>query len=202
MNRRLLLLSFTIVIITIIFFVQEIMSYEEGIKRLTEQKEESEQIISLLSGNMKMHYTYADQPLEDMILQDESRNEIQLSKLLDGKETLVFKFSSSNCSTCIQSGFSALRKIAKNIPRERLIILADKSNRREVQALSNSMGLDYPIYLADDNAFSHMLRDENVPFVFVIGEDLRMKDLFIPMKELPDYSDMYYRIIWKKYFHK
>ena len=185
MNRRLLLLSFTIVIITIIFFVQEIMSKDRGIKTLTEQKEESEQIISLLSGNMKMHYTYADQQLEDMILRDESRNEIQLSKLLEGKETLVFKFSSSNCSTCIQSGFSALRKIAKNIPRERLIILADKSNRREVQALSNSMG-----------------RDENVPFVFIIGEDLRMKDLFIPMKELPDYSDMYYRIIWKKYFHK
>ena len=64
------------------------------------------------------------------------------------------------------------------------------------------MGLDYPIYLVDDNAFSHILRDENVPFVFIIGEDLRMKDLFIPMKELPDYSDMYYRIIWKKYFHK
>ncbi len=202
MNRRLLLLSFTIVIITIIFFVQEIMSKDRGIKTLTEQKEESEQIISLLSGNMKMHYTYADQQLEDMILRDESRNEIQLSKLLEGKETLVFKFSSSNCSTCIQSGFSALRKIAKNIPRERLIILADKSNRREVQALSNSMGLDYPIYLVDDNAFSHILRDENVPFVFIIGEDLRMKDLFIPMKELPDYSDMYYRIIWKKYFHK
>ena len=202
MNRRLLLLSFTIVIITIIFFVQEIMSKDRGIKTLTEQKEESEQIISLLSGNMKMHYTYADQQLEDMILRDESRNEIQLSKLLEGKETLVFKFSSSNCSTCIQSGFSALRKIAKIIPRERLIILADKSNRREVKALSNSMGLDYPIYLVDDNAFSHILRDENVPFVFIIGEDLRMKDLFIPMKELPDYSDMYYRIIWKKYFHK
>ena len=79
MNRRLLLLSFTIVIITIIFFVQEIMSKDRGIKTLTEQKEESEQIISLLSGNMKMHYTYADQQLEDMILRDESRNEIQLS---------------------------------------------------------------------------------------------------------------------------
>lgn len=202
MNRRLLLLSFTIVVIAIIFFVQEITNKDRGIKTLAGQKEEREQIISLLSGNMKMHYTYADQQLEDIILRDKSHNEIQLSKLLEGKETLVFKFSSSNCSTCIQSGFSALRKIARNIPRERLIILADKSNRREVQALSNSMGLDYPIYLADDNAFSHMLRDENVPFVFVIGEDLRMKDLFIPMKELPDYSDMYYRIIWKKYFHK
>lgn len=26
---------------------------------------------------------------------------------------------------------------------------------------------------------------------------MRMKDLFIPMKELPDLSDLYYRIIWK-----
>ena len=41
MNRRLLLLSFTIVIITIIFFVQEIMSKDRGIKTLTEQKEEA-----------------------------------------------------------------------------------------------------------------------------------------------------------------
>ena len=173
---------------------------QSEVEVLTDQKRNYEQILSLLFGNMRMHYTYADRQLEDIVLTNKSKEEIWLSDLLKEGDALVFKFSSSNCSTCIQSGFTDLKQIAKNIPQERLIVLADKSNKREIQALSNSMNLVYPIYLVNDTAFSYILRDENVPFVFVIGEDLRMKDLFIPMKELPDYSDTYYRIVWKKYF--
>lgn len=169
---------------------------------LTEQKNSVEQLISLLYGNMKMHYTYAERDLEDIILLNNNQKKVKLSSLVGEKEKLVFKFSPSNCSTCIQSGFAALRKIAKNISNDQIIIITDKTNRREIRALANSMNLDYPIYLADDKDFNNILQKENIPFTFIIDKDLRMKDLFIPMKELPDYSDMYYRIIWKKYFYK
>lgn len=151
---------------------------------------------------MKMHYTYAERDLKDIILLNNNQKKVKLSSLVGGKEKLVFKFSPSNCSTCIQSGFAALRKIAKNISNDQIIIITDKTNRREIRALANSMNLDYPIYLADDKDFNNILQKENIPFTFIIDKDLRMKDLFIPMKELPDYSDMYYRIIWKKYFYK
>lgn len=151
---------------------------------------------------MKMHYTYAERDLKDIILLNNNQKKVKLSSLVGGKEKLVFKFSPSNCSTCIQSGFAAFRKIAKNISNDQIIIITDKTNRREIRALANSMNLDYPIYLADDKDFNNILQKENIPFTFIIDKDLRMKDLFIPMKELPDYSDMYYRIIWKKYFYK
>lgn len=151
---------------------------------------------------MKLHYTYAERELKDIVLLNSSLEKVRLSSLVGGKEKLVFKFSPSNCFTCIQSGFTALRKIVKNISNDQIIIIADKANRREIRALANSMHLDYPIYLADDKDFNTILQKENIPFTFVIDKELRMRDLFIPMKELPDYSDMYYRIIWKKYFYK
>ena len=155
-----------------------------ALERLSEEKRGVELALSLLSGNMKMHYVYA------------------ISEFLNGEEKLVFKFSTSNCSTCVQSGFSTLRKLMRNLSSDQLLVIADRSNRREVRALANSLDLDFPIYMAEKGAFGDMLLNENVPFVFVLGSDLRMKDLFIPMKELPDYTDMYYRIVWKKYFSK
>lgn len=173
-----------------------------ALERLSEEKRGVELALSLLSGNMKMHYVYADRKLEDISLQDESREEKKISEFLNGEEKLVFKFSTSNCSTCVQSGFSTLRKLMRNLSSDQLLVIADRSNRREVRALANSLDLDFPIYMAEKGAFGDMLLNENVPFVFVLGSDLRMKDLFIPMKELPDYTDMYYRIVWKKYFSK
>ena len=58
----------------------------------------------------------------------------------------------------------------------------------------------YPIYLSKDSAFSTILKEENIPFIFVMNERLCMDDLFIPIKEMPNYSDLYFHIIETKYF--
>lgn len=190
---------FVIVVVYLVIDRKDLLSKQE---LLIEQNEEVRQINSLLYGNMKLHYIYAERTLQDMILWDKSLNKVTLSDLVDDNEKLVFKFSPSNCSSCIQSSFAALKKIANIISDNQIIIIADKANRREIQALSNSMHLRYPIYLVDEKEFNDILREENIPFTFVIGRDLIMKDLFIPMKELPEFSDMYYRVIWKKYFYE
>lgn len=200
MKKYIIILLSIIVGGVIIFLIQSGLGKVSQIETLSARLEEKEAMFALLSGNMKMHYTYSEYPLSDMKLLDKNRNEITLSKLLKGKEKVVFKFSSDNCSSCIQFGFSSIQKLMRHISEDQLIIIADNSNRREVQALVNSLNLSYPIFLAETTAFERVLKKENTPFVFVVGADLHMKDLFIPMKELPEYADMYYQTIWKKYF--
>lgn len=186
----------------LIYSIRDAMHNDVQIAKQSETLEVQKQMLTLLSGNMKMHYVYSESQLPDMTLLDKDRNAIKLSALLNGEDKVVFKFSSTNCSSCIQHSFSSVRKLMGKLAKDKLIIIADNSNRRELQALVNSLSLSLPVYLTEDTVFHYILEKENVPFFFVIREDLRMKDLFIPMKELPDLSDLYYRIIWKKYFDK
>ena len=149
------------------------------------------QILSLLLGNMQMHYTYSECQLPDIILIDKLKNEITLSSIIADKRKLVLKFSPQNCYPCIEFSMSCL---------ERLLIIISDANYREYQAISNSLQSDIPIYLSKDTTLSTILKEENTPFIFVMDERLYMDDLFIPIKELPNYSDLYFHIMKTKYF--
>lgn len=50
------------------------------------------------------------------------------------------------------------------LAKDKLIIIADNSNRRELQALVNSLSLSLPVYLTEDTVFHYILEKENVPF--------------------------------------
>lgn len=204
MKRTTCLLIILIVLLSagLIYAMRYAMDKDTQIKNQSVALGVQKQMFALLSGNMKMHYVYSECQLADMTLLDKDRNAIKLSALLNGEDKVVFKFSLTNCSSCIQHSFSSVRKLMGKLPKDKIIIVADNSNRRELQALVNSLSLSLPVYLTEDTVFHSILEKENVPFFFIIGKDLRMKDLFIPMKELPDLSDLYYRIIWKKYFDK
>lgn len=146
------------------------------------------QILSLLLGNMQMHYTYSECQLPDIILIDKLKNEITLSSIIADKRKLVLKFSPQNCYPCIEFSMSCLEKFALSIPniKERLLIIISDANYREYQAISNSLQSDIPIYLSKDTTLSTILKEENTPFIFVMDERLYMDDLFIPIKELPN----------------
>lgn len=98
------------------------------------------QILSLLLGNMQMHYTYSECQLPDIILIDKLKNEITLSSIIADKRKLVLKFSPQNCYPCIEFSMSCLEKFALSIPniKERLLIIISDANYREYQAISNS----------------------------------------------------------------
>lgn len=152
------------------------------------------QILSLLLGNMQMHYTYSECQLPDIRLIDKLKNEITLASNVADKRKLVLTFSPQNCYPCIEFSMSCLEKFALSIPKikERLLIIIGDDNYREYQAISNSLQSDISIYLSKDTTLSTILKKEDVPFIFVMDERLYMDDLFIPIKELPNYSDLYF----------
>ena len=125
------------------------------------------QILSLLLGNMQMHYTYSECQLPDIILIDKLKNEITLSSIIADKRKLVLKFSPQNCYPCIEFSMSCLEKFALSIPniKERLLIIISDANYREYQAISNSLQSDIPIYLSKGEFYqfnlSSCIRQQN-----------------------------------------
>lgn len=203
MNKYLAASVILLLLVSILLSINSIRQkrmLSEKVCALSDVEQEKRSLLDLVYGNMKMHYAYAEFHFQDFILLDKERNKVKFSTIIGSSAKVIYKFSSSNCSSCIQSGLASIQKLIRKIPENQLIIVADGSTRRELQALSNSLHLNYPIYLTEDGAFDTILRKENIPFMFVVGPDMQMKDLFIPMKELPEYSEMYYHTIWRKYF--
>ncbi|WP_305734442.1 hypothetical protein, partial [uncultured Phocaeicola sp.] len=83
------------------------------------------QILSLLLGNIQMHYTYSECQLPDIILIDKLKNEITLSSIIADKRKLALKFSPQNCYSCIEFAMSCLEELALSKPniKERLLII-------------------------------------------------------------------------------
>lgn len=202
-NKYLVISIILLLLVSILFSISNFKQKKmlaEKVDELYQVEQEKRSLLDLVYGNMKMHYAYSEFHFQDFILLDKDRNKVKFSSIIDNGTKVIYKFSSSNCSSCIQSGLTSIQKLIRKIPENHLVIIADGSTRRELQALSNSLHLDYPIYLAEEGTFDAILKKENIPFVFIVGPDMQMKDLFIPMKELPEYSEMYYHTIWRKYF--
>ena len=112
------------------------------------------QILSLLLGNMQMHYTYSECQLPDIILIDKLKNEITLSSIIADKRKLVLKFSPQNCYPCIEFSMSCLEKFALSIPNIKeedafykpVIVNADYINKQEVNMTENVGNGDVATY--------------------------------------------------------
>ena len=44
--------------------------------------------------------------------------------------------------------------------------------------------------------------ERDAPFLFVLDSSRLMKDVFFPLKEMPNLSEMYYNTVYEKYFKK
>lgn len=173
---------------------QEITKIIEGIS-------DSAIYYDLLRGNMSMYYSYNETPLADFIVKDRNKNEFKLSQLLDKEYKLIYKYSNTNCFSCIEIELQRIEEVAKRISKERILILAEYSNMREFTAFIEERKLDLPIYYIKKEDFkSLVLEKENVPFVCLLNKDLKISHLFIPIKEIPGHSKRYYSIIYKKFF--
>lgn len=157
-----------------------------------------EQKKDLLLGNMRMSYTYSNRILSDFHLKDLDGNETNFSSLLGENKKICFKFSPQNCSSCIDFGMTYLKSILNVIPSDRVIVLASDGSKRELKTLMKAQEMTLPVYCVTSDVFDGFL--ENVPFFFVIDRQLCMEELFIPIKEIPEHSDAYFKIISMKYF--
>ena len=161
---------------------------------------ECEQKMDLLLGNIRMSYTYSNRNLSDFRLTDLDGNEMMFSSLMGENKKICFKFSPKNCSSCVDFGMAYLKSILNVVPLDRVVVLITDNSRRELKTLMKTYEITLPVYSVTDDAFDGFWENENVPFFFVTDRQLRMEELFIPLKEIPEHSEDYIKIICMKYF--
>lgn len=154
---------------------------------------------ALLLDNSMLCYTYNGVQLPDFLLYDEHNNAFRLSQLLTNKYKLIVRFSYLHCSSCVDDLFRNLDKMIDKFPIDDVLIIAEYSNLRAFLAFKKSFSLPYPIYWVAEGE-ADILKDENMPYVCIMNEERIIRNIMIPMKEVPSHSDRYYNIMLDRYF--
>ena len=156
---------------------------------------------NLLLDNFQMQYANNEYSLNDFSLSDTSDTKINLSELLDDNYKIIFRFSYLHCSSCVEFELKNVMKIAQRIPKDRIIIIAEYDNKRGFTAFIKAHNITLPIYFLNENEHANnILQNENIPYVCLMNKQMKIEHLFIPIKEVPIYSERYYHNIIQRYF--
>ncbi len=111
---------------------------------------------------------------------------------------LVIKTSAMGCDLCLQEELKHIEKYISHV-KENVIILASDCNSRTVRILKQSIQFDFEIFRIQKVGLPFEDNNHNL-FIFVLGNDLVVKEFFIPEKTLPELSKNYYETICSKYW--
>lgn len=132
-------------------------------------------------------------------MHDKEGNERNLSSILDNECKLVVKFSQYHCKSCIEHLMNEL----KIIPEVKVLIIGAFENKRTYLTFVRSLNIEFPIYFLNvKEDYMDILVDENLPYIGLLDNDMFIRDLFIPIKEIPNCTQRYLNVIIDKYFDK
>lgn len=141
--------------------------------------------LELESGSVK---------LNDCILYSYTGNQITyLHEIVEKSHVLVLRFSETNCNICIDTEVENLLKFSKKVDSVNIVLIGSYSNERARWMRKSK----FKIFNLRDQVLGLPLDDQNVPYYFILDEDLSAKSVFIPFKELPGLTEKYFELIYK-----
>ena len=154
----------------------------------------------LLQDYYILQYTYNGNTMNDCIVYDEFGKSINLSELLSSDYKVLFYISQNHCTSCVKRIVEDLKLFMDNVSFNKILIVGEFENKRKFHSFMKGYDLDCPMFLVYEQTNPNkILKDENLPYVCLINNEMLIKDLFIPIKELPNYNIKYYDTIIHKY---
>lgn len=126
---------------------------------------------------------------------------IIISDILNKTPKVFYYYSELSCSVCFEEELRNLENASEKIGKENIILLVSFRKLRDITALIRIHQIDFKLYNLNFRPIGIPVEDYNVPFVFLADNTYKINHLFIPSKEINNLSDMYYDIIYNKYYN-
>jgi len=133
-------------------------------------------------------------------VEDANGLEWPISRLIGSGPKIILRYSNLNCQVCVDDEIGRLRQVASKIGAEKILILSSYSNARSLQAFKRANQLNSEVYNLGDTRLGLPSEAANVPCVFVTDPSLRIMLTHVPTKEIPELSNVFYKVALKRYF--
>jgi hypothetical protein len=118
---------------------------------------------------------------------------------------IVLQYSDLNCDICVDSALSYFTSFLKKAGRSNAIIIASTDNRRLLSFFVRINHVDPAmVYFINNKDLGGLygMAPPNAPFVYFTDSSLMVADVFLPIKEIPRLSEIYYEEMLAKHFRK
>lgn len=112
-----------------------------------------------------------------------SNDTLALTDLLDPM-TLYVRYSQYACGDCIRFLNSALMEYETDTPEVRIRFLLKDVEMRDLHVIENRLGRKFEVYSVD--SLPTDFNGAETPYVFWLDDALKVRNYYIPRKELPD----------------
>jgi thiol-disulfide isomerase/thioredoxin len=116
-----------------------------------------------------------------------------LTEIVD-RPTVVFRFFSSNCGSCITTQLEILNKFSKKFGKKKVILLPDHLNNQIRDYLIKEK-IIIGIYETDDVNLGFDFDKQKIPYLFLCNKDMDINISFILDNNLKEYSDFFFSAV-------
>jgi len=135
-----------------------------------------------------------------MSLSSISGKNISLQKLLNEEPKLIFDFTHISCKTCFGEEMLRILDFSEIIGKNKVIFVSEFQSEREQYVLEKKYNIN--IYNKNNKEFGLLIEKKYYPFIFVIDTNYTAQGIYVPTTQFYSLGNIYYNIIYDKYFKK
>jgi hypothetical protein len=129
--------------------------------------------------------------IPNLLICDMEKKPYQLSNLLNCNAKVILNVSNCKCYDCIDHVLFYLKKHAKMIGRDNIIVLCDFSTNNEFLYFMRDYDIDLNIFSTYGNSVGIPVESLHLPYFLVLDSTLRSIDVFVPSKNSPKRTDLF-----------
>ena len=101
--------------------------------------------------------------------------------------------------SCVNHEIGRLKQLSNKIGAENIIILASYSTSSSLLSFKRINKIDCEVYNIPIGTLKNSIEPHNIPYMFIMDSNMLCKNIFIPIKEMTQISEIYFESI-TKYF--
>lgn len=176
--------------------IQERKLYKKEIVRLGVKFSNKSEQYEIINEDRFLAYLNEGCVVSDELkIINQAGDKIKLSSYTNKKKCLVFRSSFLNCQPCVDEAVLSLKKIIKDVDSSQVIILANYRLLSDLKKFKRINKMFNEVYQVD--SLNLPLEELNIPYFFMIDEDMKTNHVFVPQKELSVATDRYLSIVKK-----
>lgn len=147
-----------------------------------------------IEGVEKIEYnTVKNKSIENITVKDSENKEYLLNDLLNEVPKLIVKFSSLECSYCIEHIIKYVSKYEDEIGANNIIFLGYFINEKDFLMFNRLNNLSYKVFNIPNESIGLPVDHLKEPYVIVMDSSLIPKEVFVPIKSLPERTNQYFK---------
>ncbi len=190
----LILICLSFVLFKLALRVNQVRVLKKEIYEIEQKQDINTTRIDNLQLRFKLSFLNEEEKLAtDLTVKNEEGKLLKLSELVKEGKKLVLRISNTHCSACLHNLSPFVAEFIKSVGENNVIYLSDYENTRILRLLKSNYKINNEVYSIKQ--LNLPIEASNIPFLFVLDEQMKVQLLFAPIKEMSKLTEDYFNAI-------